>query len=191
MGCEMQLFRKIKIGSIFSGFLIDTIGSMITSSVFGAGMGVYYATHGLSQTELSSQLFAGYTSLLFLFIIGSLFTILGGYVAGRMAKQFEILHGGLVGAISLFAYIVLLPWSESPTPIWYEIVSAVTVIPFGIFGGHLAKNKNACDLTTGASSSINLFLKIMFAMLVLIIFIVVSFVCYLKYLNTKIGRAHV
>ena len=60
--------------------------------------------------------------------------MLGGYVAGRVSKTHEVLHGGIVGGIGLL--FGLLFWTS--LPLWYSIVSLLGVIPCGMLGGRIA-----------------------------------------------------
>lgn len=67
-------------------------------------------------------------------IIGFGFTILGGFVAGRVSKSNEVLHGGVVGFITIF--FGLLFWAAVPR--WHFIISLISNVPFGMLGGRNA-----------------------------------------------------
>lgn len=68
-------------------------------------------------------------------VIGFAFTILGGFVAGRVSKKFEVLHGGIVGFIGILFGVLF--WTT--LPLWYIIVSLVGVVPLGMLGGRIAE----------------------------------------------------
>jgi len=63
-------------------------------------------------------------------------SILGGFVAGRVSKKFEFLHGGIVGFIGILFGVLF--WTT--LPLWYIIVSLVGVVRLGMLGG---RRKNA------------------------------------------------
>jgi hypothetical protein len=71
-------------------------------------------------------------------VIGWGFTILGGFIAGRVSKCREILHGGIVGFIGIL--LGLLFWAS--TPVWLNVTSLIFVVPCGMLGGRIAEFTN-------------------------------------------------
>jgi len=76
--------------------------------------------------------------LLLAIIVSSIGTIIGGLVAGRIAKDSPILHGGIVGSLCL----ILAPLLWSSHPLWYNMVGVIATIPLGILGGYIAKKNS-------------------------------------------------
>ena len=76
-------------------------------------------------------------------IIGALCTILGGYLAGWLARAEEIKHGALVGAVSLIIGFLQsgMAGEASPVPYWHELLGYLLAIPAGALGGSLAQGR--------------------------------------------------
>lgn len=75
------------------------------------------------------------SGLLLSLIIGLGGTVLGGYIAGRVAKQSEVLHGALVAVIGVVLAFFL---RDTDVPLWYDIVGFAGMLPAGMYGGWLA-----------------------------------------------------
>jgi len=138
--------RRINIKALALGTLADIGGTLIV----GIG-GIALVAQGVPQNQLAtrvgSAMFLG-----FLLIVGLGFTLLGGFVAGRVSKNSEVMHGGLVGLIGLL--IGLFYWESSP-PLWYTITSLLGVVPFGMVGGRLSVvNRHRIDNSSLAEAEI-------------------------------------
>jgi hypothetical protein len=72
-----------------------------------------------------------------------------GFVAGRVSKKFEVLHGGIVGFIGILFGILF--WTT--LPLWYIIVSLVGVVPLGMIGGRIAEVSRNMMASTCASTA--------------------------------------
>jgi putative membrane protein (TIGR04086 family) len=74
------------------------------------------------------------------FIIGSLGTLLGGFVAGRKAGVLEAKHGAFVGLGSLIVSFVEMVVMNEPQsgPEWFRMISVLAIIPAGALGGYIA-----------------------------------------------------
>jgi hypothetical protein len=125
----MSLIRGISIKAICWGFLIDTACSLSIAFLIGIVM----VMMGMSQNEISIHMHST-IGLIMSLIIGFGFTFLGGYIAGRIAKHYEVLNGGIVGALGLLLFFVA-PLSSI---LWHDIISIVGIIPVGMGGGFFA-----------------------------------------------------
>jgi len=76
---------------------------------------------------------------------GAASTMLGGYVAGRVATSAEWLQGGAVGVIALA--IGLLSGVERIVvlPRWYVATVFLAVVPAGALGGLVARGRKPFD----------------------------------------------
>jgi putative membrane protein (TIGR04086 family) len=75
-------------------------------------------------------------------VLGIVLVGVGGYVAGRMAKTQNMVHGAAVGIGALLIGLVLeLFVPGEPVPLWYTTVSLLSVVPAGAIGGHLAARR--------------------------------------------------
>lgn len=133
---RMTMGKNIKVKAILLGVLTDVAGSTVTGIVIGIGLGIALAAQHVPTNEIAIRLH-GASVLISSLILGFGFTVLGGYVAGRVAKQSEILHGGIVGAIGILFSLFTISY-----PLWYNIVAIIGIVPFGIIGGLLARKRH-------------------------------------------------
>jgi hypothetical protein len=131
---DMSENAGIRIKAVVLGFVTDLGCSLTVAFAYGLILGVSMALKGIPPEEIHTQL-QGPVVLIPGLVFGFGFTILGGYVAGRIAKYAEILHGGIVGGIG----IILGVFFYGSLPLWYSIVSFAGVIPAGMAGGCLAR----------------------------------------------------
>ena len=132
----MTIYHRLRIKALALGVLTDVGGSLLFGGVLGAVFGIYFAMHDLPENEITSRL-QGPGFLIPSLFMGLAFVALGGYVAGRIAKAHEVLHGGLVGGFSLVTGLFF--WSS--TPLWYGIASVLACVPCGMLGGRFAANR--------------------------------------------------
>jgi hypothetical protein len=92
-------------------------------------------SQGLSQEEVVARM-KSMSGLLLTLIIGLGSTCLGGYVAGRMSRLSEVMHGALVAGAGV---VLALLFRESGLPTWYDIIGFAGMLPAGIGGGYLAQ----------------------------------------------------
>lgn len=126
--------RRINIKAVVLGVLMDEGGSLLIGALMGVITGIVLAAKGAQQNEIQTLLHGPYFLIPGL-IIGVGFTVLGGFVAGRVSKNNEVMHGGVVGFITIF--FGLLFWTVVPR--WYFIISLIGNVPFGMLGGRLAE----------------------------------------------------
>lgn len=131
----LQKIRGLKFKAVLYGFLVDTIGTLAVAFVLFSAM----AARGLSENEVAARMH-GPSGLLLMLILGLGFTVGGGYVAGRTARQEEILHGALVAGLGIVLGLFL---RDPGVPLWYEAVSFAAMIPAGMAGGYLARERSA------------------------------------------------
>ena len=132
----MAAGKGIRVKAVLLGVLTDIGGSVVVGIVIGVVIGVVLAARGVPANEIAARLH-GVAVLIPSLVLGFGFTALGGYVAGRVAKQSEVLHGGIVGAIGIPFGLLF----AASLPLWYSIVSIVGVVPFGMLGGLFARQK--------------------------------------------------
>ena len=131
----MLQIRRLRFKAILWGVLVDTIGTLTVAMALFLAL----ASSGLPQAEITSRM-RGFSGLMLMLILGLGFTLIGGYVAGRTAGRFEILHGAVVAGIGL---VLGLFFREPGLPLWYEVVSFAAMIPLGMAGGYIAREGNA------------------------------------------------
>ncbi len=128
----------ISIKALALGALTDIGGSLIFGFALGLIVIVVWLAQGIPLNQLAGRE-KDPILVVPVLIAGWGFTLLGGFVAGRVAKKSEVMHGGLVGLIAVLTGICF--WGS--TPLWYGIVSLLGVIPFGMAGGRLSVVKRS------------------------------------------------
>jgi putative membrane protein (TIGR04086 family) len=112
--------------AVFAGFFADFFISMIVG-LFGSFFDPRYMP-GLVPTSATGVLVV---------VLQTLSTGFGGWLAGRLAKHERVLHGVLVGGVSL---ISLLLDSLFVTPAsFFEISQAIVLVFIGGIGGWLSR----------------------------------------------------
>jgi hypothetical protein len=124
---------NIKLKAIVVGALVDNIVTMFIMMLLMTAL----VSQGLSQDEVVARMKSP-SGLLLNLIIGLGCTCLGGYVAGRIARQSEVLHGSLVAGAGMVLALLL---RESGLPGWYDILGFAGMLPAGMLGGHMARQQ--------------------------------------------------
>ena len=122
-----------KLKNIMVGALVDNSGTVAIMLFLMTA----FAAHGLSPEEAAARMKSP-SGLLLNLIIGPGCTCLGGYIAGRMARRSEVMHGAVVAGTGM---VLALPLRESVLPGWYDITGFAGMMPAGIFGGHMARQR--------------------------------------------------
>ena len=130
MNSPSSIKNNIDIKAVILGFLTDTVATIAISAVLVTAM----ASTGIHESDILDRMKSP-SGLLLSLIFGLGCTMLGGYVAGRVAKRTEAMHGAVVGGISLILGLLM---RESGQPLWYDIIGFVAIIPAGMAGGRLA-----------------------------------------------------
>jgi hypothetical protein len=73
-------------------------------------------------------------------LLGTFSTVLGGYIAARIAKSLPLFNACAVGVVGIAAAILLGGQSDSPW--WFNAVGYLTTIPAAIVGGWLARRES-------------------------------------------------
>ncbi len=132
------------IKGIFLGGILDVGMSMLLNTIFilfwtmqfiGAFKGAELAAKISEVVANTPAIFAG------TFVIGSLCSILGGYVSARIAKQHEVLNGALSSwlCIALGVYGLLFKASNPTHGIFLEVLSIPLSFGLAAFGGYLRR----------------------------------------------------
>lgn len=93
--------------AVLFGLLVDIGGTTATAFVGGMVAVILLTSQGMDETQLE-HLFSDPSSplMIAMAVIGGLFSVLGGYVCARVAKQNELKLGGVMALIStLFAIV--------------------------------------------------------------------------------------
>jgi hypothetical protein len=118
--------------------LTDVAASVVGLLVYSVVLGLIVDAATGTDSELAAlmQSSAGRIGSL---AIGAGGTVIGGYIAARMARRKPVSHGVGVGTASLLlsAIPALLGEPGTADPLWVRTIEPLFAIPAGAFGGHL------------------------------------------------------
>ena len=123
----------LKPKAVIVGTIVDNVATLFIMLLLMTAL----SSTGISEDEVVSRMKSSSGMLLSL-ILGLGCTFLGGYVSGRIAQRAEVLHGAVVAGIGM---VLALIWRESGLPNWYDIIGFVGMLPAGMLGGHLARQR--------------------------------------------------
>lgn len=135
-------FTGIQIRPIVVGVVVDFFASEIGRYAY---FFVYLANELGKQGAVTPEVIDAYMltdeGLMISFVIGTLGTVLGGFVAARRAGKLEIKHGAFVGLGSLIVSAILEGMADEPlsVPEWFRFLSVLSIIPAGALGGFVAE----------------------------------------------------
>ena len=126
----MQSLKKISVLGVITGSIVATFGRNIVVFVIGIFIGIFLAASG---AEVPADM--GYTNPLasITFLVSSLFSILGGYLAAYLAKHDELLNG----VLSSFLPQLFINCTLFSDPLYLAILTLITSPLLALLGGYL------------------------------------------------------
>lgn len=113
---------------------LDTLGGMILTIFFAS-----QSIHGNTTPEQTRAAVEAMNQssgfLLSALAYGTITTILGGYLAARLAKRLPYFNAGALGLAGIAIGLIL----AGSSPLWFDIVGFFVTLPAALFGGHLFK----------------------------------------------------
>ena len=132
--------RSISIKGVVLGSLLVIALDLIFGVVMMFSMAQPVLQTGMTRADASlalADIAKGSQFLIGSVIFGTLTTVVGGYVAARIAKRLPYLNSAATGVVGL---IFTALYASSEYPMWFNIVGLLVVIPASLLGGHLAKS---------------------------------------------------
>ena len=133
---------RFRLLAVFVGWIVD-IG---LSSVFGIAFGILYAiltlASGTKTEELQKTLQDSVAVNIAGFVIGTLSTGLGGYVAAWMGKVFPLRHAFAMGMLSLSTGLAYWAISPSSMSLGHGIAALAVVLPAALLGGYVQASRS-------------------------------------------------
>ncbi len=124
--------NNLSIKGILLGLLvtivIDIIGGIAAIPLFALSM----------SEEALKALNEDTGALIWSLLIGTVSTIIGGFIAARFGKLAPYKNSAVVGVIGLIAGVLL----GGDAPLWFNIIGFASVIPAALLGGYLVARKN-------------------------------------------------
>ena len=136
--------------AVVVGWLADILSTSTISFLWAAidmrrlatEMGVSIKDLG---EKLSPQDIITNTALAPQLIMGLLMTVLGGFIASRLARRDELRHALAVGVLLLITSILTTVASKETfllIPKWYQIIGLSLTLPAALLGGYFGKRIN-------------------------------------------------
>ncbi len=129
----MPKLSDIKVRAVILGAVVDNAGTVLLMTVLAALL----VKTGISEDEVMMRM-KSTNGLILGLIVGMCFTVAGGFLAGKIAKRAEVLHGALVAVIGM---VLAAVFHERGDPLWFDIAGFAAMLPAGMAGGYLAKNR--------------------------------------------------
>jgi hypothetical protein len=117
---------------------LDTVGGIIMTILFGRES----FQEGMTPQQTQAALEAINQSNGFLLAglaYGTTTTIVGGYLAARLAKTFPYFNAAAFGLVGIALSVLL----ASDSPLWFTSIGLLSTLPAALFGGHLARRRDS------------------------------------------------
>lgn len=142
--------QPMKLIAVVAGWATDFGATMLVSTVLGVVLamvaGVQHAGGGIApdsaQLETTVVALAHTLPMLLLsLVLGSMTTVLGGFVAAFIARRDEIWHALATGTLVLLTGLLFITAEHAMAgdqyPLWYIIVGLLLTFPCAMLGGWL------------------------------------------------------
>lgn len=136
--------------AVIVGVLVDLLGTVIISVLFGSALGFYLLSQGVAQDELEAALIARLMQApwnVIGFALGTAISVLAGYVTAKIAKLNVYTFAGIVGCISaILGYSSAVEHYSIPMNIALSLLTVAATL----FGAFLwsRRNKPSTPATT-------------------------------------------
>ena len=136
--------RTRSVVGVVVGGIADILATNLLAFPFLIYVMVTRDLSGVPRTEIGTAALAAILASPVLQItgwaLGLTATVLGGYLAARIARRAEVVHGALsawlcmgLGVYSMFA-------GDHTAPLWQHVLAFVLSPVFGAFGGYLRRS---------------------------------------------------
>lgn len=115
-------------------FGVDIISQMTLINAFG-GPALNSEMSDEQMRAAMLVLFQDTRYLTFVLVLGTASTVLGGYLAARLARNVPYFNALAFGVLGL----VVSALTSSELPLWFKIVGFGLTLPAALLGGHIAK----------------------------------------------------
>jgi len=135
--------QRFRWKAVLLGALTDLGGSALAGIVLVVIFTIWFAPGEGEAQEMLDQLARSWPFLMVSMVVGGCFTVLGGYVAGRIARHSFLKHAVIAGALSLVLGILLFRADEGPYSGVVALFGYGLHLPLALLGGWLASQRPA------------------------------------------------
>jgi len=121
------------------GVLTDLLGTTLGGVVLVVVFSSVLIGQGHAPDRLGALLVDSSAYLAVSLAVGLSFTVLGGYVAARVANRREYWHALIVGVIVLVIGEVMISADPTSMPLSIRVIGDLLVVPGALFGAHLRR----------------------------------------------------
>ncbi len=125
------------------GAATDVVGTILAGVVLFVVFSVLSAPGEGGAEEMVERLRQSWPFLLISMIVGGSFTVLGGYVAGRIARHSFLKHALAAGGLSLALGILVFGSDDGPYSGVVAVLGYGSHLPLALLGGWLAGRRLA------------------------------------------------
>jgi hypothetical protein len=127
--------------AILAGLAADVGGTFLGSVVVTILFCVLLTGQGTAPDAVERQLADSAPFQVFSLLYGLAFTVLGGYVAARVADRRELWHGMVLGIASLVFGEVYIALFDIDIALWQRLASWLAIVPAGIWGASIYRQR--------------------------------------------------
>jgi hypothetical protein len=148
--------RNISWGGVLAGSLVDIVATSIFATAYGAYPAISRGLVSLAPDQIANEMAKLQAEPLVYwtqFSVGSLFSVLGGYVAARIAKRAELLNASLTAVLGILLGFYFVLSQTNDVPLWLNIISFIATPVFATLGGYLRLKTARWDATQATSTA--------------------------------------
>lgn len=131
--------------AIIVGISVDILASFVSILGLFIAMMAATGTGGMPTEEEMAGWLINPGFLIAEFVLSLLPTVLGGFLAGRIAKREHVRHATWVGVVVLivFGILTFIPMEGATEPLWFDLLTLAATVPAAMAGGRLSIPRGA------------------------------------------------
>jgi len=136
----MKTGSLVNIKAVVAGFVSDFVASYVFTILLSLLAAFIIAGKGYEGEDFERMLLSvmkGVPYRTFSLVAGLGFTMMGGYIAARLANGGELFHSGAVGILNIIFGLFFINMNIA----WYNFIAFILVLPAAVMGGNIAKQR--------------------------------------------------
>ncbi len=133
--------KKVSLKGVIVGSVTDIVATNLITIPLVIYVAISHNLTAIPKDQISSVLMQTLLNEPVLFstqlFLGSLCSMLGGYVSARIAKYHELLNGALAAFLCVGSGLYALFFGSVSAPLWQHLISFIASPALSAFGGYL------------------------------------------------------